>query len=130
LIAANGADEFRLNVARACHCVYAALAVAVFCDIVRAHFVFRLLTAQICHAFNGLDSPRCHASIEPLVVQAQSDSSTNAEHFHQAGATVAQSGGNRLWDRCSLDLCPTTCTQFKFAYICQEVRAPCLYELA
>jgi len=35
-----------------------------------------------------------------------------------------------FWDRCSLDLCPTTCTQFKFAYICQEERAPCLYELA
>jgi len=56
--------------------------------------VFRLLTAQICHAFNGLDSPLCHASIELLVVQAQSDSLASAEHFHQAGATVAQSGGN------------------------------------
>jgi len=53
--------------------------------------VFRLLTAQICHAFNGLDSPLCHASIELLVVQAQSDSLASAEHFHQAGATVAQS---------------------------------------
>jgi len=52
-----------------------------------------LLSLAIQHLFI-ISSLLSHASIELLVVQAQSDSLASAEHFHQAGATVAQSGGN------------------------------------